>query len=108
MFIGEEGRMLLGHVAGPRFFPESIYDKLVKPDIAPVVNHYGQWIDAIFGNDTVPAANFDYSGKMVEGVLLGVIAGRYPGRTIEWDTAKGEVTNLPEANAFVNRVHRKF
>jgi hypothetical protein len=108
MFVGEEGRMLLGHVAGPRFFPKSIYENLVKPDIAPKVNHYGQWIDAIFGSDTAPAANFDYSGKMIEGVLLGVIAGRYPGRRIKWDSKKGKVTNLPEANSFVSRIHRKF
>jgi hypothetical protein len=108
MFVGEEGRMLLPHIAGPRFFPESIYEKLVKPDLAKTVNHYGQWIDAIFGSKTVPAANFDYSAKMVEGVLLGVVAGRYPGRRIKWDTKKAKVTNLLEANTFINRHHRNF
>ncbi len=108
MFVGEEGRMLLGHVNGPRFFPRSIYEKLEKPDLGPPVNHYGQWIDAIFGSNTKPAAHFDYSGKMIEAVLLGVIAGRYPGQRIQWDTAKGRVTNLPEANQFVAMKHRKF
>lgn len=108
MFVGEKGRMLLPHIAGPRFFPKSIYETLVKPDLAKTVNHYGQWIDAIFGSKTVPAANFDYSGKMVETVLLGVIAGCFPGRRIKWDTNKARVTNLPEANAFVSRDHRRF
>ena len=108
MFVGEEGRMLLGHVNGPRFFPKSIYEKLVKPDIGPTVNHYGQWIDAIFGSKILPAANFDYSAKMVEAVLLGVIAGRYPGKRIKWNTKKGKVTNLPKANKFVTRDHRNF
>ena len=108
MFIGEEGRMLLGHVNGPRFFPKSIYEKLEKPDLGPPVNHYTQWIDAIYGSDKKPVAHFDYSGKMIEAVLLGVIAGRYPGKRIEWDSAKGEVTNLPEANQFVAMRHRKY
>lgn len=108
MFVGEEGRMLLPHIAGPQFLPKSIKEHLVKPDLPRIVNHYGQWIDAIFGSDTVPAANFDYSGKMVEAVLLGVIAGRYPGQIINWDTKKAKVTNIPEANKFVKQTHRKF
>ena len=45
---------------------------------------------------------------MIEAVLLGVIAGRYPGQRIQWDTTKGKVTNLPEANRFVAMKHRKF
>jgi predicted dehydrogenase len=108
MFVGEEGRMLLPHIAGPRFFPKSIYETLVKPELAKTVNHYGQWIDAIFGSKTVPAANFDYAGKMVEAVLLGVIAGRYPGQRIKWDTTKAKVTNITGANEFVSRKHRHF
>lgn len=108
LFVGEEGRMLLPHIAGPQLLPRSLYSKLKKPDMGPPVNHYGQWIDAIYGSKTPPAANFDYSGKMVEGVLLGVIAGLFPERKIEWDSAKGRVVNLPEANQYVQRNRRAF
>lgn len=108
MFVGEEGRMLLPHIAGPQLLPRSLYSKLKKPDMGPPVNHYGQWIDAIYGSKTKPAANFDYSGKMVEGVLLGVIAGLYPETKIKWDSAKGKVANLSEANQFVKKKIRVF
>ena len=47
IFIGQGGSMVLGHIAGPRFFPRSVYDKLEKPDIPKKVNHYSNWIDAI-------------------------------------------------------------
>jgi hypothetical protein len=108
MFVGEAGRMLLPHIAGPRFFPKSIYETLKKPDIDPKLSHYTQWIDAIYGSDEKPAAHFDYSGKMIESVLLGTVAGRYPGKRVQWDTTKGEVTNIPEANQFVAMRHRAF
>jgi predicted dehydrogenase len=108
MFVGEAGRMLLPHIAGPRFFPKSIYETLKKPDIDPKLSHYTQWIDAIYGGDEKPAAHFDYSGKMIESVLLGTIAGRYPGKRVQWDTTRGEVTNIPEANQFVAMRHRAF
>lgn len=108
MFVGEEGRMLLPHIAGPRFFPKSIYDTLKKPDLALRVNHYGKWIDAIYGSNENPSAHFDYSGKMIESVLLGTIAGRFPGKRIQWDSIQGKVTNLPEANQFVAMRHRTF
>ena len=108
MFVGEVGRMLLPHIAGPQLLPRSLYAKLKKPDMGRPVDHYGQWIDAIFGSKTKPAANFDYSGKMVEGVLLGVVAGLYPETRIKWDTAKGKVENLPAANDFIKREYRAF
>lgn len=108
MLVGEEGRMLLPHIAGPQLLPRTLYSKLEKPDMGPPVDHYGQWIDAIFGSDTKPAANFEYSGKMVEGVLLGVIAGLYPEKTIRWDSKRGKVTNIPKANGFIKRDYRTF
>ena len=108
MLVGEEGRMLLPHIAGPQLLPRSLYSKLKKPDMGPPVNHYGQWIDAIFGSKTKPAANFEYSGKMVEGVLLGVVAGLYPEKKLKWNSAKGKVTNLAEANDFIKREYRAF
>lgn len=108
MFIGEEGRMLLGHVAGPRFFPKAIPATLVKPDLVKHVDHYTQWIDAILGDSAVPTANFDYASSMVEAVLLGVVAGQFPGRKLSWDSAKLQVTNVPEANKVLRRDYRDF
>jgi len=109
MFVGEKGRMLLPHIAGPQFFPKSIYKTLIKPDIPTKVNHYTQWMDAIYGKGDAPSANFDYAAPMCETVLLGVVAGRFPGKTLNWDGCKMECTNLPEANQYVaKRKLRKY
>ena len=43
-----------------------------------------EWIDAIL-NHTQPGANFEYSSRLTEMVLLGNLALRL-GRTIEWDS----------------------
>ncbi len=108
VFVGESGSMLLGHISGPQFFPASIYDKLEKPDLPKKVNHYTQWIDAILAGKGETTANFDYAAPLTESVLLGVVAGRYQGKKIEWDSAKMQVTNLPEANRWVAMKHREF
>ncbi|HIG83265.1 MAG TPA: Gfo/Idh/MocA family oxidoreductase [Verrucomicrobiales bacterium] len=101
IFVGEGGSMLLGHIDGPRFFPGSVYDKLEKPDIPKKVNHYSNWIDVILAGKGEPTARFDYAAPLTESVLLGVIASRYPGKKIEWDSAEGKVTNFKEANRYV-------
>ena len=52
----------------------------------------------VFGK---PSARFDYAAPLTESVLLGVIAARYPGKKLEWNSAEGKVTNLKEANRYV-------
>ncbi len=54
-----------------------------------------------------PRRPFDYSGPLTESVLLGCLATRFPGMTLEWDPAELKVTNVSEANAFVRRRYRK-
>ena len=108
VLIGESGSMVLGHIAGPRFFPASVYDRLEKPDLPKKVNHYSQWLDAILAGKGEPTAGFDYAAPLTETVLLGVVAGRYPEKKIEWDSANMRVTNLDEANRYVGMKHRKF
>ena len=107
IFIGEGGTMVLGHVSGPRFFPQSVYEKLVKPDLPPKVNHYDVWLDAILAGKGEPSARFEYAAPLTESVLLGVVAGRYPGKRVEWDSAAGEVTNIPGANRFVAKMNNR-
>ena len=108
MFVGQEGRMLLEHTAGPRFFPRSVYDRLKKPDLERSVNHYHQWIDAILGKADTPTANFNYAASLMETILLGVVAGRFPDKTLHWDSATARVTNIDEANPFLKLQYRNF
>lgn len=101
IFVGEGGSMLLGHIDGPLFFPGSVYERFKKPDIPKKVNHYSNWIDVILAGKGKPSARFDYAAPLTESVLLGVIAARYPGKKLEWNSAEGKVTNLKEANRYV-------
>ncbi len=106
MFVGSEGRMLLPHVQAPKFYPAELREKLVKPDIEGV-NHYHQFVDAIMGT-TETTANFDYSAPLVEALLLGTVAARFPGQRLEWDAKAMKVTNVPEANPFLKGEYREY
>jgi hypothetical protein len=51
---------------------------------------------------------FEYASALTETMLLGVTALRAgQGKTILYDAAKGEITNAPDANAFLTREYRK-
>ena len=69
-------------------------------------DHYLQYVNAVRGKDTT-SAPFRYAGPLTEMVLLGCLATRFPKKELKWDTAKMEVTNLPEANQFVKKTYRK-
>ncbi len=50
-------------------------------------------------------ANFEYSSRLTEMVLLSNVAVRAR-RRIEWDSAAMKVTNLPAANQYVTKEYR--
>ena len=56
-------------------------------------------MDAIKGGSK-PGSSFEYSARLTETCLLGVLAQRFGGK-IEWDAKNLKITNRPELNAFV-------
>ena len=72
-----------------------------------------EWIDACKGKNNSVAhgtsskthCDFDYSGTMMEQMLLGLVAHR-AGKKLEYDPATGRVTNAPEANDWLKREYR--
>lgn len=104
MFVGEKGRMLLGHVNGPRFFPEEDFKTIERPRLQSI-DHYHSWVNACMGKEKT-SANFTYAGKLTEALLLGVVANRFPGMTLNWDADAFKVTNIPEANKLLKRQYR--
>lgn len=117
MFLGENGRLLLPHF---QQLPRKIVDgKYVEMDIEsfnlgkPVKDyaseskkHYHQFVDACLGKGETTAP-FDYSARLTETILLGVIAGRFPNQTLHWDSKKAKFSEK-EANKFLNAKYRKF
>lgn len=72
-----------------------------------------EWLDAckgksnnvVHGTSSKTHCDFDYSGTMIEQMLLGLIAHQ-AGKKLTYDPATGRVTNSSEANAWLSRKYR--
>lgn len=121
MFVGEKGRLLLPHFMElPRLIVDGKYQELdlsiIKDQDAigePVRDydsegdkHYHQFVDACLGK-TETTAPFEYSARLTETILLGVIAGRFPNKTLHWDNATARFSE-PEANKLLDAPYRDF
>ena len=121
IFIGEKGRLLLPHfMEAPRLIVDGKYHDLDIKKYDPhgklgitvndyerdAVKHYHQFVDACLGREKV-SAPFSYSSRLTETILLGVIAGRFPNKTLHWDNQKG-VFEESEANKFLTGKNRQF
>jgi len=68
-------------------------------------NPQREWVDAI-KNNKLPGSNFDYSSRLVEMALVGVLAQRFDTR-IEYDAANMKVSNHPEMDDYIKEPARK-
>ncbi len=127
LFVGTKGKILVGGDYGdsPRIVPESLMQQVGRPkpmiERAPSAkeytgnpklghyedNHHLEFFMAATGEKPhdFPKSNFAYAGPMTEVIQLGNVALR-AGQPIEWDAKNLKVTNLDEANAFINRKPR--
>lgn len=104
LFVGEGGYLLLPHVGEAQLFPQDNFEDYKRPEVS-AANHYHQWVDACLGNGKT-SASFSYAGPLTEALLLGVVANRFPEKTLMWDAKNLKVTNLPEANQLLRRKYR--
>ena len=65
----------------------------------------GQEQQCVHGTSSKTHCDFDYSGTMMEQMLLGLVAHR-AGKNLEYDAATGRVTNSAEANDYLKRDYR--
>ena len=105
LVVGTEGALLLPHGSGPRLLPQEKFAKVPRPKPEPR-NHYHHFIDAILGK-AKNESHFPQTGPMTEAILLGTIAIRQPGQTLEWDAKSMSFPEAPAANKFVRRTYRK-
>ena len=110
LFVGDKGKLLCESYSGsPRLIPETAMQAYTRPaKTLPRIatSHQQAWVDAIKGK-IPPPGDFDYAGPFTEAILLGNVAARFPGQKLEWDSAALRVTNVPEANQFVQHQYRK-
>ena len=82
------------------------YKPRQKSEVLPPIGHFQkEWFDACKNPGLKTACDFEYSGNMIEQMLLGLVAYR-TGKKLEYDGATGRVTNSPEANALLSRQYR--
>ncbi|MDE0864159.1 MAG: Gfo/Idh/MocA family oxidoreductase [Rubripirellula sp.] len=105
VLVGENGSLVIPHVAMPKIFPEEKFPTEQLPVIEGV-DHYTQWADACLGKDKT-TSHFDYAGPLTETVLLGTIGIRYPGDELQWDTDSLTITNHAKAQAWITKQYRK-
>lgn len=111
MFKGDKGfliadftrRILIPH---GRDADMSYYQPRDPKDRIPDMGHFQkQWVDAAkSGGNYKTACDFDYSSKMIETMLLGLVAYRV-GDQISYDGATGKSDN-PEATALISKKYR--
>jgi predicted dehydrogenase len=105
IIVGTEGTMLIPHVDPARLYPREKFKDFTFPKHKPHT-HWDQWVEAGLGRGST-SAGFDYAGPLTETVLLGSVAVRFPGKTLEFDSRRLKFPNMPAANAFVRRKYRK-
>jgi len=106
IYVGDKGTILVGLGDAPRLIPESKMKDFQAParTLPRSPGQHEEWVRACKGRPK-PLAGFDYSGPLTEIVLLGNVAIR-AGKPIEWDAANMRVTNVEEANQYIERQYR--
>jgi len=85
----------------------SYYKPRTKETVLPDIGHFQkQWFDACKDPSKKTACDFEYSGNMIEQMLLGLVAYRV-GKKISYDGVAGKVTDCPEANELLGRKYRE-
>jgi predicted dehydrogenase len=80
------------------------YKPRTKDTVLPPLGHFQEeWTNACKG-DLKTSCNFDYGGKLIEMMLLGLVAYRV-GKKLQYDGKTGR-TNNPEANALLSLKYR--
>jgi predicted dehydrogenase len=113
ILFGDKGMIVHGsHGAGGCYLtPEKLMDEYSGKNapaqkIPRIKGHAWDWLDAI-RTDRQAGSNFDYGGPLTQVALLGAIAIRFPGQTLNWDEKKARFTNHQAANAFLDPHYRK-
>jgi hypothetical protein len=105
MFIGDKGRLLLPHWNKPKLIINGAYENMMLPELDEV-NHYHQFIDACMGKGEC-SAPFSYAARLTEAILLGVVANRFPDKTLHWNNEASRFTEA-EANELLMTKYRTF
>ncbi len=113
ILFGDKGMIVHGSHGGGgcHILPENLMEQYSGKNapaekIPRIKGHAWDWADAII-NGRKAGSNFAYGGPLTQVALLGLIAIRFPGQTLEWNDKAMRFTNNDAANAFVKPAYRK-
>lgn len=111
--VGDRGILYFGYFQMDKWvvIPSSALDGFAWPaqtlPRAREGNPYAEWLDSIRGKIAQSESHFGKSGPFTEAVLLGVIAQRFPGQKLEWDSANLAIKGRPDLQRFIRTEYRK-
>ncbi len=107
IFEGTDGWLVSDYRGTHAIIPKSAKegDRFKRTAVKGGYSHQGEWIEACKGGP-MTSCNFDYASRMIETMLLGLVAYRAGGK-IDYDLGAGKVTNDEKANAFLSRSYRE-
>jgi predicted dehydrogenase len=108
LFVGDNGKILCDFQgSNPRIIPDSKMQAYKQPPqtLPRSIGHDKEWFRACKGGQP-GGANFEVSGLITEALLLGNVALRFK-EPVKWDSDSLKVTNIPEANKFIQRDYRQ-
>ncbi|MBN1999000.1 Gfo/Idh/MocA family oxidoreductase [candidate division KSB1 bacterium] len=111
LFKGSQGYLVSGFQNRILFpFGDSAdmtyYNRRPKEKILPPMGGFQQeWIDACKG-DKKTSCDFEYSGNLIEMMLLGLVAYRV-GKKLDYDPVSGTVTNSSEGENLLGKQYRE-
>ncbi len=106
LFTGSKGWLVAdfgSHVIIPADTPADA--RLSRNGVRGSYDFHGEWLAACKGGPET-ACNFDYAGRMIEMMLLGLVAYRSGGR-FKYDAESGAIPGNPEADALLRRAYRE-
>lgn len=109
MFEGSDG-MLLTDYDRNLLFPTEKFDQYKRPtrSIPSSPGHHEEWLQGIRQNNPViPLCPLKYGALLTETAFLGNISYRVGQKEIQWDDKAMNITNVPEANAFLTKKYRE-
>ena len=112
ILFGAKGMIVHGSHGGANchLLPETLMDQhsgknAPAEKIPRVQGHAWDWIEAI-RTGRQAGSNFDYGGPLTQVALLGLIAIRFPGQSLQWDDKAMRFTNSKEANGYLRSSYR--
>ncbi len=106
LFVGSKG-MLAADYGRRQLLPTDRFEGFEAPaqTIPDSIGHWKEWVQAVkTGSPTT--CSFDYSGRLTETVLLGIVAHR-TGKKLAWDAKELRATGCPEADQYLTKEYRK-